>query len=75
MRLCKTCYFDRKAQTFYATLILGFMMYDCRGSCDAENQTKTSDSNVDGCSSSECPLNSTKDDASDDGMFHQCFDL
>ncbi|CAG7879713.1 unnamed protein product [Brassica rapa] len=37
-----------------------------RGSCDAENQTKTSDSNVDGCSSSECPLNSTKDDASDD---------
>lgn len=37
-----------------------------RGSCDAENQTKASDSNVDGCSSSECPLNPTKDDSSDD---------
>ncbi|CAN6812044.1 unnamed protein product [Brassica oleracea] len=31
-----------------------------RGSCDAENQTKTSGS------SSECPLNPTKDDSSDD---------
>ncbi|CAH8333404.1 unnamed protein product [Eruca vesicaria subsp. sativa] len=38
-----------------------------RGSCDAENQKKANDSNVDGCcSSSERPLNSTKDDASDD---------
>ncbi|KAF8084940.1 hypothetical protein N665_0693s0031 [Sinapis alba] len=44
---------------------LDFDLASSRGSGDAENQTKTSDSNVDACSSRKTE-DSTKDDASDD---------